>query len=423
MPRGELGPGADASAIAIAEQVLEAAPEGRESAIRNLCDSDALATRVRAIVEASAAMGDFLEAPVLSVVADEDEIAGLGLPAGTMVGSYRVLNLIGSGSMGDVYAAEPRAGGDHVAVKMIRPGVVPREWRRRFEFEVATLARLNHPGITRLIDSGVFAGEDGDRPYLAMELVRGQTIIDHARDRRLGVNAILTLFLAACDAVEYAHRSGVIHRDLKPANIIVDEGASLPKILDFGVARSLDPGATLSSAPGAHLVGSLPYMSPEQASQSDAVTVDTRTDVFAMGAILYELVAGRPLYDARNRSLVQLLHVVRHTAPTRLGLVAREARGDLELIVHRAIERDAQRRYQSIASLADDLRRFMRREPISIRPPTSRSCCGRWPRGTGARLRSSRSQARCLWGRSRLERGNWCVRPALKSELTCCWSR
>lgn len=371
MPAREQRPPTDASAIAIAEQVLEAAPDARDTVIRSLCDSDALATRVRAIVAASAAMGDFLQDPVLTDIGDDDPTSALGLPAGTLVGSYRLLNLIGSGSMGDVYAAEPGAGGEHVAVKIIRPGVVPREWRRRFEFEIATLARLDHPGITRLIASGVYSGEDGDRPFFVMELVRGQTIIEHVRDRRLGVEAILTLFLKACDAIEYAHRSGVIHRDLKPANIIVDDAASQPKILDFGVARSLDPGATLSSAPGAHLVGSLPYMSPEQASQSGAVTVDTRTDVFAMGAILYELLAGRPAYDPKDRSLVQLLHIVRHTSPTRLGLVARHVRGDLELIVHAAIERDVQRRYQSIAAFAEDLRRFLGREPIAIRPPTS----------------------------------------------------
>ncbi|GMV27591.1 MAG: hypothetical protein AMXMBFR58_36220 [Phycisphaerae bacterium] len=358
----------DERVIKLAGELLELGPELRERTLGSLSESAEVLSRVRSILGAASSMGDFLEKPVIIA---EDQTAGgrpRGLAPGTQVGRCRIVGLVGAGSMGDVYEAA-LADGQAVALKIMRPGVVPRELGRRFAFEVDTLTRLHHPNIARLVDSGIYAGEDGDRPYLLMELVRGTTIVEYARRHALGIAERVALVIKLCDAVGHAHQTGVIHRDLKPTNILVDERTGEPKVIDFGVARVLDPAGTLSSQPGERLVGSIPYMSPEQAT--GGAGVDTRTDVYALGAILYELIGGRPPHDPTGRHIADLLRSVREHEPERIGILEPAARGELETVVHGALARDQNRRYQSAAALGDDLRRYERGDPLSIRPPGS----------------------------------------------------
>ena len=356
----------DAAAFAVAERVVDLPHSERDDALARLAPSPEVARRARELLGATERMGEFLEhSPIEAALQRPD-----GLPPGAAIGPWRVEALLGSGAMGDVYRARPAAGGDWaVAVKLMRPGVVPRDLRRRFEFEISTLATLHHANIARHIESGLHQSEEGPRPYLAMELVQGRPITEHAREAGLDRRAVIGLFLRACAGVEHAHRSGVIHRDLKPSHLMVEAATGEPKVLDFGVARSLDPAATLSSLPGVHLIGTLPYMSPEQAAGDPQRPVDTRTDVYSMGAVLYELFAGRPPIEAIGRPLADVLEDVRRGEGPRLSSLAPSTRGDIDLIVHAALAADPAERYQSVAALAEDLRRHLRGEPITIRPP------------------------------------------------------
>jgi hypothetical protein len=356
----------DAAAFAVAERVVDLPQAERDDALTRLAPSPEVARRARELLGATERMDEFLEhSPIEAALQRPD-----GLPPGAAIGPWRVEALLGSGAMGDVYRATPAAGGDWaVAVKLMRPGVVPGDLRRRFEFEISTLATLHHPNIARHIESGVHQSEEGPRPYLAMELVQGRPITEHAREAGLDRRAVIGLFLRACAGVEHAHRSGVIHRDLKPSHLVVDAATGEPKVLDFGVARALDAAGTLSSMPGRHLVGTLPYMSPEQAAGDPSRPVDTRADVFAMGAVLYELFAGRPPHDPGEGSMADLLERVMHGVPPRLSTLVPDVARDLDRIVHAAIDPDPSRRYQSVAAMAEDLRRHLRGEPIAIEPP------------------------------------------------------
>lgn len=356
----------DARVMEIVGHVLELPLNERETAIEARSADSELADRVRSVVAAAASMGAFMARPL--IVADA-EAGRQGLAAEARIGGYRVVSLIGSGSMGDVYSAETVGGGDLVALKIVRAGVIPRELRRRFEFEIAALARLHHPNIARLIDSGTHPGEEGDRLFLVMELVRGGTLVEHARDCAMDTDDRVKLFLKVCDAIAHAHRSGIIHRDLKPANILVDRETEEPKVLDFGVARAADTEGTLSSMPGQHIVGSLAYMSPEQAGGTGCGAIDTRTDVYALGAVLYELIAGVPPHQPSGQSLAEFLHLVRDHEPPRLGKMVASAPEELEVVVHAAIARDPRQRYQSVEALASDLHRYLKGDPLTIRPP------------------------------------------------------
>lgn len=357
----------ESSVIEIAGEVLELPESDRDHAIISRCGRGELADRVRAVVRAGCSLGEFMERSPVRIDAGDDECSRGGLPSGTAVGGYRLVKLIGSGSMGDVYEAES-GGGVPVAVKVVRPGAITRELRRRFEFEVLTLARLRHDNIARLLDSGTFEGQEGVRPYFVMELVQGRAITDHVRDRTKSASERLDLFLKVCDAVAHAHRMGVIHRDLKPANILVDETRGEPKVLDFGIARAIDPEGTLSTSPGEHLIGSAPYMSPEQVNGTE---VDTRADIYGLGTILFELLSERRAIDTSGRSLPDVLRAIRDETPPRLRATDASLPGDIEIIVATAMAKDPHRRYQSAAALAEDLRRLRAGEPLLVRRPRS----------------------------------------------------
>src|SRR5262245_32196982 len=279
----------------------------------------------------------------------------------TVIGRYRVLRVVGEGGMGVVYEAEQ----DHlrrtVALKIIKPGLASPPLLRRFEQESQALGRLQHPGIARIYDAGTADTGFGPQPYFAMEFIHGKNVKDYAEEQRLNTRQRLEMVAKIAEAVQHAHQRGLIHRDLKPANILVDETGQ-PKILDFGVARAIDSDAYATSQTGmGQLVGTLAYMSPEQVF-ADPLGLDTRSDVYALGVILYELLAGRMPYTI-SKKLDETIHSIREEDPARLSLISRSYRGDIETIVAKALEKDKARRYGSSAELAADIMRYLKDEP------------------------------------------------------------
>ena len=285
------------------------------------------------------------------------------------IGRYRIIRLIGEGGMGAVYEAEQDQPRRTVALKVIKPGLAGPELLRRFAQEAQALGRLQHPGIAQIYDAGTADTGYGSQPYFAMEFIRGASLREYADGHHLGLPERLELMVKICEAVHHAHQRGLIHRDLKPGNIIVDETGQ-PKILDFGVARVTDSDtqATLQTDVG-QLVGTLNYMSPEQVL-ADPLDIDTRSDVYALGVILYELLAGRLPYQISKR-LHEAMQTIREEDPSRLSTIDRRYRGDVETIAAKALEKDKTRRYSSAAERAADITRYLKDEPIVAQPPTA----------------------------------------------------
>jgi serine/threonine protein kinase len=310
------------------------------------------------------------------------------------VGPYRLVQRMGEGGMGVVFLAEQTEPVQRrVALKIIKPGMDTAEVIARFEAERQALALMDHPGIARVFDAGTTAEQ---RPYFVMELVEGEPITAHCDRRKLGTRARLELFTLVCRAVQHAHQKGVIHRDLKPGNILVAEvdGQAVPKVIDFGVAKATEQRLTqktLATQVG-QIVGTLEYMSPEQSS-GDAGDVDTRSDIYSLGIVLYELLTGdTPFGRERLRSagLAELLRILREEEPPRpssklstsrtLAQVAAErdseprrltsrVRGDLDWIVLKTLAKSPAGRYASASELAEDISRHLRLEPILAGPP------------------------------------------------------
>ena len=317
-------------------------------------------------------------------------------PAGTMIGRYKLLEKIGEGGFGVVYRAdqvEPVR--RPVALKIIKAGMDTREVIARFEVERQAIALMNHPNIARALDAG--ATEAG-RPYFVMELVRGIPITDYCDHENLPTRERLRVFMKVCHAIQHAHQKGVIHRDIKPSNVLVTlhDGESLPKVIDFGVAKALGQkltAKTLSTADN-HMIGTPAYMSPEQAALS-GLDVDTRADIYSLGVLLYELLTGVMPFDTgsfRNEAMDEVRRMIQETQPakpsTRLralgnkltdvamrrstvpATLTRFIRGDLDWIVMKCLEKDRQRRYSTANELAADLERFLKSEPVEARAPS-----------------------------------------------------
>jgi len=286
------------------------------------------------------------------------------------IGRYRILRLLGEGGMGSVFEAEQEQPRRTVALKVIRAGILTPSLLHRFDRESQALALLHHPGIAQIYDAGTADYGWGSQPYFAMEYIEGLPLDRYAAAHQLDTHHRLILMIQVCEAVEHAHRRGVIHRDLKPGNILVDASGQ-PKILDFGLARVTDSdldAATRQTDVG-QLLGTLAYMSPEQVL-ADPLAVDTRSDVYALGVILYELLAGKLPYVI-SRQLHEAVQTIRENDAAPLSAVSRIYRGDIETIVAKALEKDRIRRYSSAAELAADIRRHLEHQPITAKPPST----------------------------------------------------
>lgn len=352
------------------QQAIDLAPDSRGAFLRDACgEDDGLRREIETLLaHYERASSDFLDRPAhdLGALVDEPTIP-------ERIGDYAIVALLGRGGMGSVYEAEQAQPQRSVALKVIRADGVGERMIRRFRQEADVLGRLQHPGIAQ-----IYAFDVGDvvidgiptqrRPFFAMERVAGETLTEFARRRALDRPARLKLFALICDAVEHAHQKGVIHRDLKPANILVTSDGQ-PKVLDFGVARLTegDVQMTTLQTDGPSLIGTLPYMSPEQVG-GDSAQLDTRSDVYALGVMLYEMVAGQLPYDLGGLTIAAAARVIAEQAPTALRTTSRGVDRDLETIVGKALEKDPARRYGSVGELAADVRRLLRNEPIVARP-------------------------------------------------------
>lgn len=285
------------------------------------------------------------------------------------IGRYRIICLLGEGGMGAVYEVEQDQPRRNVALKVIRAAWASPEMLRRFELESQTLGRLHHPGIAQIYEAGSADAGFGVQPFFAMELIHGKPLIEYADAQGLNTRQRLALMIQICEAVQHAHQHGIIHRDLKPGNILVDETGQ-PKVLDFGVARVTDSDteATRQTDMG-QLLGTLAYMSPEQVT-ADPLAMDTRSDVYALGVILYELLAAKLPYKL-TRQLHEVVRTIQEIDPVPLGLVNRLYRGDIEIIVAKALEKDKNRRYASAAEMASDIRRYLEDQPITAKPAST----------------------------------------------------
>lgn len=381
-------PGPRTDLLGIVGEILESPPERWNALIDAACAGDEdLRTRIARLMHQSGPAAGFLEAPLIEPP-DAPEPARTIAP-GTIIGRYSVVRHIGSGSAAEVYEAEQEGTRRSVAVKVLRAGLSTRGSVRRFGVEIETLGGLKHPNIARLYDAGQFQTADGNRPFFAMELVRGRPLTDFARDRRLSVRERVELLIKVCDAVQYAHQNRVIHCDLKPANILVEEaedGTSRqgsaavlvgePKVLDFGIARTVGPDGTLATllattgiAPlGSRLVGTVPYMSPEQLLNGET-GVDTRSDVYSLGVIAYELLSGRLPHECKGGSIPELVRSICQDDAIPLRAIDPALPRDLGAIVAHALEKAPHNRYPTASALADDLRRWGRGEPISLAGP------------------------------------------------------
>jgi serine/threonine protein kinase len=397
-------------------EALEIAdPAEREAYLDRACAGDAdLRRQVQALLAAHERPGSFLERPAVNPAGTGAYTPGAEGPAagdspetqearaaaceapGALIGPYKLLELIGEGGMGAVWMAEQRAPvRRRVALKVIKAGMDTRQVVARFEAERQALALMDHPHIARVFDGGA---ADSGRPYFVMELVKGVPLTRYCDDHKLTPRERLELFVPVCHAVQHAHQKGIIHRDLKPSNILVApyDGRPVPKVIDFGVAKAaggLLTEKTLFTGFGA-VVGTPEYMSPEQAELNNQ-DIDTRSDVYSLGVLLYELLTGTtPLTRQRVKdgALLEVLRLIREEEPPRLstrlsttaelpaiaanrGLEPKKlsgvVRGELDWIVMKALEKDRNRRYESANALAADLQRYLTDEPVLACPPSA----------------------------------------------------
>ena len=371
------GPAQERRAHEIFARAVDIGEHERAAFLERECDGDA---ELRSFVERMFA-ADRSNEPVF------DGVAALATAVGQtpgpsdkppdQIGHYRVIREIGRGGMGIVYECEQEHPKRRVAVKIIHSGFYTKEVLWRFNLEARVLGMLDHPGIAHVYEAGTATIGASECPYLAMELVDGRGLRQHVAETDLTPDERVELIARVCDGVQHAHQKGVIHRDLKPANIVVKAESAggdadrigQPKILDFGVARAMDadPHATTLRTTAGQIVGTLSYMRPEQI-EGLADEVDTRSDVYSLGVMLYELLSGQRPLDLHTKTIAEAARIIRDHEPRRLGSHDRVLRGDLETITSKALEKHRERRYASAAELAQDLRRYLNNEPVLAAP-------------------------------------------------------
>jgi serine/threonine protein kinase/predicted Zn-dependent protease len=374
-------------------------PTERAAYLDRACaDAPALRQQVEQLLNSHQRSGAlaFMELPAASRIGAEREGPPVSEAPGTIIGPYKLLEQIGEGGFGVVFMAEQqRPVRRQVALKVLKAGMDTRQVVARFEAERQALALMNHPHIAHVLDGGETAS---GRPFFVMELVRGIPITDFCRQNQLGVPERLRLFLEVCGAVQHAHQKGIIHRDLKPSNVLVMMHDTIPivKVIDFGIAKAMGQQLTEKTlfTNFAHLIGTPTYMSPEQAQMS-GLDIDTRTDVYSLGVILYELITGTTPFDRQRLGSLaydEIRRIIREEEPPRPSaristLAAAEetmatgrsserrrlnqwCRGELDWIVMKALEKDRARRYDTVGALAADVERYLRDEPVQACPPS-----------------------------------------------------
>ncbi|MEM8734298.1 MAG: serine/threonine-protein kinase [Planctomycetota bacterium] len=312
---------------------------------------------------------EFLESPLKEVVGDDTPVRDPLI--GHTIGQFCVRHRLGRGGSGAVYEATQVSPNRRVAIKVLRSDqVVSPTDLSRFQSEADILARLQHPNIAHVYASGTFGDNEGRQPWFAMELVEGHTLKQHMRNHQLDERSCLDLFLKVCDGLSHAHSREVVHRDLKPANILIPAARlTEPKVVDFGIAKiTADSGRAMTATNG--VLGTLDYLSPEQLGLG-STDVDHRSDVYSLGVILFEMLAGRLPHERRAESIAALMAHVADETPIPLRQMDRRFSRDIETILSKALAAEPARRYQSVEAMTDDVYRYLGGQPIAARPPST----------------------------------------------------